>query len=420
MAFILKRISRSVTAKNAISLYFVQGVNVIQQLFLLLYLARVLLPEGLGIYLFFYSLSSWLFNFVEYGFLLSGTREISRTRNDTNVVAKISSNILGVQLFISIVLIVLNGIAFLTIPIFHKNPLDVIFGLMFAIGRGFGPWWFFQGMEQMQIAAIFETVGKLSAIVLVFFVVRSAEQGWLALALLGLTSVLVTTLQIFSLSRKVKLSLPTKSAIFDTLRNGWSLFIFRVSSSLYTTANLIILGMISSPVVVSYFGGAERIIRGLLTLISPISNALYPRVSYQLVHTPKIAWRTIRYTVFAYCIGGFVLSACFIMLAPFLVRILFGSGYEGIVPIFRILSLLFPLVATNNAGGIVGMLTMGLEKRLNSIVISAGILNLLLSVPLTLLWSGSGMAIASVTVEGFVTLGVCFFLLKAAKSFQAS
>ena len=188
------------------------------------------------------------------------------------------------------------------------------------------------------------------------------------------------------------------------------MFVYRFSASLYTTANVIILGVISSPATVSFFGGAEKITRGLLTLISPISNALYPRISYLVAHEPAKAWRIIRLTLLAFAIGGVFLGMFIASGAPIWISMLLGPGYDAAIPFLRILSLLAPLLPISTAISVLCMLPMDLEKRLNVIIFSAGVLNVISAILLARMWDGLGMAIVAVTTEAFVTFNVCLVL----------
>ena len=92
-------------AQNTLSLYVVQFANMFLPLLLIPYLARVLLPESFGLYVFFYSLSVWIYAFIEYGFNLSATREISRERDNKQRVAEIAANVIGGQVILAIAII---------------------------------------------------------------------------------------------------------------------------------------------------------------------------------------------------------------------------------------------------------------------------------------------------------------------------
>jgi len=98
--------------------------------------------------------------------------------------------------------------------------------------------------------------------------------------------------------------------------------------------------------------------------------------------------------------------------APLIVRILLGRGYEKSIPVLRILSLLLPTTAASTVLGIQWMLPLGMEGIYNTIVISAGLLNVALAV----LWASHfqqiGMAWAVVVTEFLVTFAVIGLLMQ--------
>lgn len=405
-----RRVVAHPVAKNMMSLYIVQLANIILPLLLIPYLARILLPKSFGVYLFFYSLSIWLYTVVEYGVNLSATREISCERDDKDCIAEIVVGVLGGQALITIGIVSLAAVAFCLVPFLHQNPVFLVLSLLFGIARGFGPLWYFCGKERMEVVAALEVAGRTLATLLAFPLVRSPDCGWVALALPSLTSMIVTLMQLYLMYREVEFRFPRRIASISMLKKGWSMFVYRFSGSLYTTANVVILGILTSPAMVGFYGGAEKITRGLLTLISPVINALYPRISYLVVHDPAKAWRAIRLSLLAFTVGGMFLGAVIAVYAPIWIGLLLGPGYDAAVPILRIMSLLAPLLPVSTAVSVLCMLSMGLEKKLSVIILSAGILNVILAVLLTKLWNGLGMAMAAVVTEIFVTFNMCLAL----------
>src|SRR5260370_35888620 len=87
---------------------------------------------------------------------------------------------------------------------------------------------------------------------------------------------------------------------------GWKMFLFRGSLSLYVGGNAFILGLFTSPQTVAYYAGAERISRAFLSLLTPISQALFPRVSYLVQEARERAARLARTSLVVMGIGGAV------------------------------------------------------------------------------------------------------------------
>ena len=399
-------------AKNAASLYALQFANIVFPLVLTAYLARVLMPTGFGIYLFFYSLSLWVYTAIEYGFSLFATREISAERDNCARTAEIVQGVLGGQGFLAVGIFVVGAIASVFFPILHDHPEFSLLCLLFGIFRGLGPMWYFQGTERMQVAAALEVAGRTGSTLLTLLLVRSPSSAWIALALPCFASVMVTAAQMWLIYRQVRFRFPKRSEALTTLRKGWGVFVYRFSANFYTSANVVILGMIASPATVSFFGGAEKIVRGLLTLISPIVYALYPRINNLLSRHPAKAWYAIRFTLFAFIAGGGLAAVILFAFARLWTDLLLGPGYEDAVPILRVLALVAVFLPVSTVVSVLVMLPLKMERTLNVIVLSASCLNLFFALFFYTLWGGLGMGVASVSTEIFVTSSTCIVLAR--------
>src|SRR5437867_11500652 len=182
--------------------------------------------------------------------------------------------------------------------------------------------------------------------------------------------------------RQVHFQMPTPRLVWQTLRWGWSMFLLGGALSLYTIGNGFILGLFASSPVVGYYMGAERISKNFATLLSPITQAVFPRTSHLAVHARGEAARLTRTSLFV--MGG---TACAIGVlvffgAPFLVRVVLGPGFEPAVVVLRILACLPPLIVASNVLAVQWMLALGLDRLVNTLMFSAGVLNVILAVAL--------------------------------------
>jgi PST family polysaccharide transporter len=209
--------------------------------------------------------------------------------------------------------------------------------------------------------------------------------------------------------------MPSKNKIIEALKMGWSMFLFRSSVSLYTTANAVILGFFVNPASVAFYAGAEKISKAALSMIGPISQAIFPRMSLLAKSNKKKADSLERIALFLIGGGGIIAGVCIFLLSPWIVNILLGDGYEKSVIILKILSLLLPIIAFSNVYGIQYMVPYGMDITFNKIIISAGMINILLAIFLANMWGGIGMAISVVLAELFVTTTMFFVVLKHKK-----
>lgn len=396
--------------QNTVAMAMVQfGTNFVP-LLTIPYLARVLGVTGWGLVAFAQSFGMSVSILGEYGFTLSATREVARHRDDPEKLAEVVSGVLGAKAILAVATVAVAFSIQSLIPIFHDDPLLLWGGLFWALCRMASMVWYFQGRERMRLFAWVDIATQGLAAMAVFVLVGRPSDGWLVLALQGLGYLLSFLIGLWLTYREISARMPTWRSAWRALRMGWSLFLYRGSVTLYTAGNAFILGLFVSPLWVGYYAGAEKITRAFLGLLNPINQALYPRLSHLVYHARSRAVRLARVAIVVMGAGGLALGGLIFLLAPFWVRLVLGAGYGDAVPVLRTLALLPPLIALSYVFGLQWMVPLGMDRAFNTIIICAGIINVLLAVALAPSHLAEGMAWSVVTAETFVTASIYLVL----------
>ncbi len=404
------RILKSRITENIAALFGTQVAAYIFPLATVPYLARVLGPQHWGIVAFAQALGLYLSMVVDFGFQLSATRRIARVRDEPQQVIGVVSGVMGAKGILSLACILVLFLLQRFSQVFQQDSSILWAGAISGIGQGFSMLWFYQGLERIRPAAAADATGKAIACLGIFLCVHKPEDGWKVLALQCVCFWGVAAFQMGLTYRQVSFRWPSAQLTWLSMRDSAAMFLFRSSVSLYTTANALILGAIAAPLAVGFYSGAERVIKALSNLVTPVSQSLFPRIS-RLVATDasRAIWLT-RVSLGVMTLCGALLCAMVFAAAPLIVRLLLGPGYESAIPVLRILSLLLPVTAVSTVLGIQWMLPLGMDGVYNVIVISAGLLN----VGLAVLWASQfqqiGMAWAVVVTECMVTLAVAAVL----------
>jgi len=392
-------------SQNIAALYGIQFVRSVLPLITVPYLARVLGPGGWGLIAFVQAFGRYSTLVVEYGFGISGTREVARHRDDSHTLAEFVAGVLGARLVLACTCVGFAIVVRSHVELLQRNPLYFWAGLFAAVAQAFSMTWYFQGLERMRVAATIEAAAGVLATLGIFWLVGDPASGWVVLGVNGMCSFLAAMVGLGLAYRDLPIQRPRLISVRNALRAGWAMFLFTGSVTLYTAGNSFILGLFVSPVVVGYYAGAEKIARALLALLSPVAAALYPRLSFLAKHQRMKAARLARAGVCLMGSGGVVLGVFVLCLAPQLIGLLLGPGFESAIPVLRVFSLLPPLIALSNAFGLQWMLPLGMDRAFNLIVLLAGIVNLSLAWVLAPRFGQMGMAWAVVAAELLVTIG---------------
>ena len=397
---------------NFFSLSVLQGANYILPLITLPYLVRVLGPEKFGLIAFAQAFIQYFNILTDYGFNLSATREISIYRDNKEKVSEIFSSVIMIKLGLMIISLLILSVLVFTIPKFKNDWLIYFFTFGMVLGNVLFPVWFFQGMERMKYITFLNIMARLIFTISIFIFIRKM-QDYIYVPLissLGTITAGVLGLWVIYKNFKVNFTLPNLESIKYQLKEGWYIFISTVSISLYTTSNTFILGIFTNNTIVGYYAAAEKIIRAIQGLLSPISQTVYPHISKLASESKEKALNFIRKLVKVVGAGSFLVSSLIFIFAAPIVNIVLGNQYQQSIIVLRILAFLPFIIGLSNIFGIQTMLTFNLKRAFSRILISAGLLNITLALILTPLYQHIGVSVAVLTTEIFVTLSMFLYL----------
>ena len=399
---LLAEVRGSGMAANATALYAAHVAGLIVPLLTIPYLARVLRPTGWGLVVFAQSFGAWLALVTEYGFDLSGTRAVARVGADRSRLSEVVAGVQGAKLLTLLCVPVGLIAVYMAAPAFQREAALLLWAGAFAVARGLSPMWYFLGLERMRAPSALDAGTKILAALGVFIWVKTPEHGWRVLALQAIAATAALIWLTTWMYREIPLRRPGLAHAVQTLRDSAGVFVFRASSGLYNQANALVLGLLTTPQAVAFFGGAERIIRAAINLLHPLSQALFPRMSHLAVTDTRRAGRLLTAGMVGLGGLGILLGVTAAVGAPLLVRVILGPGYEAAIPVLRILAILPPTIAVGTLLGIQWALPMGLERPFYLFVLAAGMLNIILAVFLVPRYGAMGMAISVMMAELFV------------------
>jgi len=392
------------------ALYLVQGVRYMLPLFLVPVLARRLGPDTWGRLALAQTLIVYLAGVIEFGFQFSATREAARLRHDPLALTNLFAGVMASKIVLA------SGTALL-LPLFGTYVVSSHLGtgLLWAswaaaTAQSLSLFWFYQGLELVRRAALLEMGGRILSTALCLQWVRHPADIWLVPSLQAMSSMLVMALEAHGLRGTVTWRWPRSRAIVSALREGRSLFVFRTAINLYAVCNVFVLSCFAPLRLVAFYAGPERLAKAVVSLLQPISQALFPRSSYLAAADPPAATRLGRKALWA--MGGLGLVAGTVLHwgASLIIRLAFGPGFEPAVAVLRWLALLSPLIAINMALAVQFMVPQGRDAALTRILLLAGGFNLAAAWWAAPQFGAAGMAITAVLTEALILLATVFQL----------
>jgi PST family polysaccharide transporter len=412
IAFFLKTAVHSTVVKNAGSLYIIQFANYILPLVMVPYLVRVLGPSVYGTLAFGGSLIGYFVLFVGYGFDLSGTRQISVNRHDVTAVSRTVFTIWTAKLILC-----MSGLILLLFLVAAFSKLRAVWMLLLilygrVIGDALFPSWLFQGMEEMIPISLINLAMRLFVLIGLFLLVHYPQDYLLYAGLISLGSIGAglagAAIGLFRF--KLRPFIPSWDEIWQTLREGWTLFLSRASVSVFSVGNAFILGIVTNNTVVGYYAAGEKIVSAVNRLLLPISQAAYPRFSKIASESKAKAIKWGKRMLMLMGGIGLILFTFLVTGAPVISRIILGPQYESSIMVIRIIAAV-PLVnAIANVLGVQIMLPFGKDKAYMKILLMGAIINIALAIALAPIWQESGMAAAVLITATFIPVAMLTYL----------
>jgi len=394
-------------------LCIVQAMRLVVPLVVLPVLARRLSGDQYGLYMFVTSLSVWFGLFVEYGFAISGTRDVASATTSRAV----RDSVVGTQsakMILALGLVPLSLIAAAVLPPLrgHEGWAAVAWAL--AALTGLSPLYYFQGKEQLKLAGTTELVAGVGFLSATLVLIRSADDfGYLPL-LLVLTRLAVTGTLSYRMGKAVGFATvlrPVWRRGWTALKGGFDFFVFQAAVSLYTSFNVVFLGFFCTPLQIGAYASAERLVRAGSGFIGQVSVAIFPRLNALRAKDPAGMDLVRVRALLAMVALGFAGMVAAWLIAPWIARFFPAGNADEVAAILRVMSFLIPAIAMSNVLGFQFLVVDRHEKTFNRIILAAAVANLAIASVLVTAYGPYGVASSWVTTEWLIALTCALVVL---------
>ena len=177
------------------------------------------------------------------------------------------------------------------------------------------------------------------------------------------------------------------------------MFIVGASAALYAHTNTFVLGLISGAQAVAVYSMGFKLVYALQSVVFPVIQAVYPRVSLLFSKDPAQAWALIGRVARLLMPAIAAASALLAILAPYIVPLIGGKAYIDAVPVTRILCIMPSCLTAATLLAECVMVNNGLTKPLARIYFTVGLINLVVLPGLVWEFSANGAALALAFAE---------------------
>lgn len=302
---------------HKLSVYgFGQLFNLVTPLIVVPYIVNICGEENFGKTAVGMAIAFFLIVFVDYGSDIVGVREISINRNNHSNTEKIFLTTYAVKFIILIVVLLIATLCFIYIPYFRKEKILFILSLSVLVGQFINPTWFLQGVENVRWITLLNIISKVIYLAGIFLTVKAVEDYiyinlWWGLGMvIANLFVLILIFKNYNFNLKIVPFLEIKKH----LRNDFSMFSSQIFVSLQLYAPVIMVSYFGNNLMAGQYKIIEQIIVIFKTYIFLFFNFIFPKVCYEVEHTPNIAmrnWKIYNGLNFLFVVAGMILFYVF-------------------------------------------------------------------------------------------------------------
>ena len=358
------------------------------------YLIRVIGVDNFGLLAFVTAIIMQFKIITDYGFDLSATRQISENRSDLKKINEVYSSVLIVKIALTLFCFVfLLLLSFFNILGKDSDIYILTFGMV--VGYSLFPVWLFQGMEDMRHIAYINIFAKTIFTICIFIYVQEKEDYWMVPLFnsAGLLFAGVWSLKIANKKFQTKFKMQSFGKIVEQIKSGWHVFISRLYVNLYTTANIIILGLLSTNEVVGYYSVSEKILFAISGLFLPIMQGYYPYLVKIYSISKEAFFKKIDQLINFSILASIILTVLALIFSNEIIFIVSGGSNQEMIEVFMILAL---SIVSSPFGALFtrGLLVLKRDAIVSSVIKSTLILNTIIVFPLIFYFEAKGLAAA--------------------------
>ena len=375
------------------------------------YVARVLGVERIGLVNFVDNTVNYFLLFATMGVGLLGVREIAAVKEDKKRRDQVYSSVLALNLLFTLVSLGIYLLCVETIPklcqydeLFYIGTAKILFTVFLVE-------WFFTGVENFRYITLRSILIKVLYIISVFLFVRDTSDYRLYFILTVGVVVLNALINQLYIREFVRVRW-NNIQLFKYLKQNVTLGIYTLMTSMYLTFNVMYLGLVSNNTEVGYYTTAFKLYSVVLGFFTAFTNVMLPRMSSLLANGEKDRFQELvnrSFSVMSTCCIPLIL--CSMIMAPQIVYILSGPGYEGAILPMRIIMPAAFAVGVAQVLAIQVLMPMKKDKVLLVASIIGAVVSLLINLLVVPYIESVGSAVVLLCSEAVVTGAYLWYVL---------
>lgn len=287
--------------------------------------------DGYGLIAMSLSLALYLGTIIQYGFNLSGTREIAQVEKDKNKLNLVFSQYIQASHILGGIVVFFSFLILFVVDVEDIIKKLYFFAILYVLFYSLVPIWLFQGLEKFKVIAIFTSLCKMIYVLNVYLLVNDKNDieyvnflNFISVFILYIIS-MIYAFKFLNLSLKF---ISIKEVVL-LLKRDFYVFLNQIIPNFYNNFSVFYLGIISNSLYAGLVSSAMVLVEGVLSIVKILINVIYPFLLKKVDLFNKAA-KVFLILVF---IGYFIYN----LILPYVISLVFNDHQEDILLYARIL-----------------------------------------------------------------------------------
>lgn len=267
--------------KNLSYLTLLKGLTLLLPLFTFPYLIHILGSVNYGLVMWAWAFADIFIVLINFGFDTLGIKLVSEKRDSVTELSIVFSKITSIKVVIFSICSLVFFMMLKFTDYFKQHEIIFILFYCFAFFEAMQPFWFFQGIEKMNIMAILVSFTKIIFSLLVFIFIKNENDFLLVPILYVIGSIFSNIISYILIFKRyhVRIHKFKLHGIFEIIIESSFILLSNIGSVIRDRGTVILIERYIGLSAVAFFDISMKIVNIILTPYHIISQVLYPYVA---------------------------------------------------------------------------------------------------------------------------------------------
>jgi len=250
--------------------------------------------------------------------------------------------------------------------------------------------------------------------VAIFIFVQDKSDFWIAPLLTSIGFIIAGIWSLYLVKKEfgIRFEIQNIKTLQYHLAEGWSIFTAGLFTLAYTISIPFILGIFTNNIALGYFSIAEKIIKAISNIYTPLNQAIFPYINNLIIKSKLKAKNFLLKLLVLSSTIMFVVSMFVFVYSADIILLISGKSIIQAKIVLQIMAIIPFIITIARILSINYIISFGYKEVLSKIYFYSALISLLMIFIFIPLYKEIGAAITIVVIEFFATFYMAIFIHK--------